>query len=216
MMPAVTPQMKRSLVGHGVVEALPLLPHAALATWFSAVIRKPSGTSKAASTSCSLMTRSKRRRDDAEHRRDAVARTGDVVGHAADHLDGGRRQADLLERLAQRSLLGGSVGRIDAPAGKGDLAGMAAQLLGALGEKHGRLRAAVDHRDQHRRVAQAVAHDEVGEARVEAMVAIVGAVRSGPASRAARMRKSAAENGLRGDLVHQALSRSSSAAGMIG
>src|SRR3546814_1594765 len=66
----------------------------------------------------------------------------------ADHGDARRRQADLLLGFAQRG--GGHVGiaRIDAPAGKGDLAGMAAQRFGALGEDYPRL-GAVGRSEEH-------------------------------------------------------------------
>ena len=67
-------------------------------------------------------------------------------------LDRGRVEADLLLGLAQRRRAEVGVARVAAPAGKGDLAGVAAQVGAALGEDQARLLGPAVERQQHRRV----------------------------------------------------------------
>ena len=70
-------------------------------------------------------------------------------GSCADDRDPRRIEADLLLGLAQRRGGGASVIRFDPPAGKADLPGMVAQMVGAPGEQEGRTGGTVDQPDQH-------------------------------------------------------------------
>src|SRR6478735_9029392 len=88
--------------------------------------------------------------DPRDRRQDAKSERGSVEIEIADRLDELALEADFLTGLAQRGIERGSVGRIDLAAGKGNLAGVAGEMLRALCQQHGRLRM-IDHRDQHRR-----------------------------------------------------------------
>ena len=83
-----------------------------------------------------------------EHGGDGVAGDGAIAVDRADHGHGRAWQADLLLRFAQRRLDDRLAG-IEPAAGKRDLAGVAAQRVGALGEDDAGARPVGD-RDQYR------------------------------------------------------------------
>src|SRR5690606_29790460 len=70
-------------------------------------------------------------------------------------------------------MLGREVRRVDAPARKRDLAGMAAQARRALGQYDSGLVAAVHHWHKHGGIAQARLQDEVLQVRVQPVVAVI-------------------------------------------
>ncbi len=76
------------------------------------------------------------RGDDADDGCHAVAGRGQVLVEVAEHAHLGRREADLLLRLAQRGVAGRGVGRVDPAAREGDLAGVALEVRRAVGEDH--------------------------------------------------------------------------------
>ena len=88
--------------------------------------------------------------DDADDRRDLVAGAGAIEIDRADHVDEARSSADLLLGFAQRGGDGVDVAGLAPAAGKGDLAGVARHVLGALREKNRHARCAIDQRHQHR------------------------------------------------------------------
>ena len=71
------------------------------------------------------------------HGRDAKARDHDVIGQVAGELHQLGSQADLLVSLAQCRVPRIGILRLDAAAGKADLAGMILERRGALREQHG-------------------------------------------------------------------------------
>ena len=87
--------------------------------------------------------------DDAEHRGDAIAGHGTIVGQCADDLDRVGRQVDFLTRLAQRCRHRVGIVGIDAPARKGDLPRVAAHRVGTLRQDQPRF-GPIRHRDQDR------------------------------------------------------------------
>ena len=74
-------------------------------------------------------------------------------------------EADLLEGLAQRRGLRAGIGRIDGPPGKATWPEWLRSFSARLVKQHRRLAAAIDDRDQHRRVAQRLAQDQVADGR---------------------------------------------------
>ena len=118
--------------------------------WFSGFIRNASGTSKASTTSPSLIVSLKPGLHPRHRRQDAKAERGAVEIEIADRLDELALEADFLLGLAQRGIERRSVGRVDLAAGKGNLAGVVDRcgercVSSTVGSRM------IDHRDQHRR-----------------------------------------------------------------
>ena len=87
-------------------------------------------------TSCASSCSSKPGPHEGHHRRHAKAGHHHVVGQVADDLDEARVETDLLVRLAQRRRRGLPSPASMRPPGKADLAGVVAQLRGALRQQH--------------------------------------------------------------------------------
>jgi hypothetical protein len=77
-------------------------------------------------------------------------------GERADDVDALRRQPDLLVRLAQRGL-DQALARVAAPAGEGDLPGVAAQVGAALGQDRVQAAGVMEQRDEDGRVRPSAA-----------------------------------------------------------
>jgi hypothetical protein len=93
----------------------------------------------------------KRRLDPADDRRHAVPGHRLVLGEMAENRDLRRRKADFFGCLAQRRCHERRVFRLDASAGKADLARMVGQRRAALRQQHLQPRGAVDERDENGR-----------------------------------------------------------------
>src|SRR5216683_1357440 len=119
-------------VGHGVIAPLMALPDTALDLVVLLVEEVLQRHLEHVGDLARIRTGGESRAHDAHDRRDLVARAGAVMVDRADHLDKTSRQAHLLLGLAQRRRHRVSVGRLRAAAGKGDLAGMARHVVGAL------------------------------------------------------------------------------------
>lgn len=90
-------------------------------------------------------------RDDADEGSDDDAAGGGVHrGEIADDVHRGGRDADFLVRLAQGRIEEGRIDGIDAAAGKGDLAAMAGDTIGAADIDDMEFAAPLEHRDEHR------------------------------------------------------------------
>jgi hypothetical protein len=93
------------------------------------------------------------RAHEGDHRHDPIAGHGFVGGRQTERFDEARLQPDLLPGLAQRRLDRPLAG-IEPAARQGDLAGVAAEVVGAAGEQHGQPLRPLQHRDQHGGVPQ--------------------------------------------------------------
>src|SRR5687768_5697182 len=91
-----------------------------------------------------------RRGEQADHRRHHIAGPGAVIRQPRQHFNAFRPQPDLLFNLAQGGELGARVAWLGTAAGEGDLAGMAAQVRGALRKEHAQRLGMGDDRDEHR------------------------------------------------------------------
>jgi NAD(P)-dependent dehydrogenase (short-subunit alcohol dehydrogenase family) len=90
-------------------------------------------------------------RNGGEHGRDVIACNSVIGLELGDRVDFRRVERKLFPRLAQRRL-GRRLSGIDAPAGKGDLTSVSAQVVSPHGQNDTRFRA-LGNRDQDRRVA---------------------------------------------------------------
>ena len=112
-------------------------------------MRKENGVSNTSSTSWRLTVSANDRIDQGDERRDAKPGAGEVRIEPSERLDEPRVEPNFFVSLPQRRRAR-RLSRIDLAAGKGDLAGMGAQVRGPKGQKDAQALRPIDNGQKHR------------------------------------------------------------------